>query len=111
MLWITESDATADALQLFAPRVAWGEVAADVLQDAGHLTEQVLRGRDVEQVRLGGMKIAHCPFPKRAVARQMQISPGAQRSNAGGLPGRFDVGIDPVNQAVAGSLRVLRDHP
>ena len=82
-----------------------------MLQDAGHLTDQVVRGRDVEQVRLGGMKVAHRPFPKRAVARQMQVSPGAQRSNAGGLSGRFDVGIDPVNQAVTGSLRVLRDHP
>ena len=111
MIRIIQADATGNALQLFSPRVARHEVPADVLQEAGHLAEQVLRGRDVEEVRLGGVEITHRPFPKGAVARQMQVPLRVQRRNTRGLSGRLDVGADAVNQAGAGPLRVVRDHP
>ncbi len=111
MFWIAEADASADTLQLLPPGVAWDEVPADVFKDARHLTHQIFRGRDVEKVRLGGVKIAHRPFPKGALPRQMQIPLRVQRCDICSLSGRLDVGADSPNEAVAGPLRIVGDDP
>src|SRR5918994_1587850 len=111
MIRIIQADATGDAPQLFPPRVARGEVPANVLQDAGHLAEQVIRGCDVEKVRLSGVEIAHRPFPKGAVAWPVQVSLGIQWRSTRGLSGRLDVGADAVHQGGARPVPGVENYP
>ncbi len=57
-----ETEPLGNALQFLPTRISWNKVPLHVVEHAGHLTEDIAGRREVKQLRLRSIKIAHRAF-------------------------------------------------
>jgi hypothetical protein len=71
-------------------------VALYVVQQTRHLSEEILRRSDLQEVRLGGIEIANRAFQPRPIEGPPRPTP----STLGGLPCCLQVSLDCLQQTV-----------
>ena len=70
MLWIVHAEASGDPLELLSSRVGRTEMTLHVPEQGWHLTEYVVRRREVEELSLGGVEVASRPLDKRPITEE-----------------------------------------
>ena len=108
---IVEAESAGDPFQLLPSRIVGPEMPTGVLEQAGQLTEHVLRRCQVEQVHLGRVQVAHGPFPQGSGARQVQQLVGVQRLDPGGLAGGLQMESHCVQQDLGARSRMADPDP
>ena len=68
MIRIVDAEASGDPLELLSSRVSRTEMTLHVPEQGWHLTEYVVRRREVEELSLGGVEVARRPLDKRPIA-------------------------------------------
>ena len=99
MLRIVDAKASGDPFELLSSRVSRTEMTLHVPEQRWHLTKDVLRRREVEELSLRGVEVARRPLDKRPIAEDPEPLARVRLLRASRLPGRCKVTLDRLHQS------------